>query len=236
MGLGNGVGMVRAVIFDFNGVLVDDEQIHFELFREVLAQEGVALTARQYHERYLGFDDRGCFEAALVDAGQAADRDRVEALIARKARRYGERARTGLRIFPGASACVSALSDRWPVAICSGALRPEIEFALDQMQVRDHIAVIVAAEDTTRCKPDPEGYLLALEGLRAQVGPDLAAEDCLVIEDSLAGIASARAAGMRAVGVTPTYTAEALREAGADAISDGLTSLTPSWIDRTFGP
>ena len=65
--------MIRAVIFDFNGVLVDDEHVHFELFREVLAEEGVAITAHQYHERYLGLDDRGCFEAALVEAGQRAD-------------------------------------------------------------------------------------------------------------------------------------------------------------------
>jgi HAD superfamily hydrolase (TIGR01509 family) len=173
---------------------------------------------------------------ALADAGQEADPGRVDALIARKARRYVEVAREGLRIFPGAAACISALSDRWPLAIYSGALRPEIELALDLMHVRDRIALIVSAEDTTRCKPDPEGYLLALDGLRAGVAPDLAAADCLVIEDSLAGVASAKAAGMRAIGVTNTYPAGALREAGADSIRDGLTSLTPSWIDRTFGP
>jgi len=97
--------MIRSVIFDFNGVLIDDEQVHFELFREVLAQEGVELTARQYHERYLGYDDRVCFEVALADAGQAADRARVDALVARKADRYTVRAREGLRVFPGAIAC-----------------------------------------------------------------------------------------------------------------------------------
>src|SRR5437870_2648545 len=113
--------MIQAVIFDFNGVLIDDEQVHFELFREVLAREGVELTSRRYHERYLGYDDRVCFEVALADAGQAADRERVEALVARKADRYVERAREGLRSFPGAIACVSAVAARWPVAICSGA-------------------------------------------------------------------------------------------------------------------
>ena len=82
--------MIRAVIFDFNGVLVDDEHVHFELFREVLAAERVVISERDYHERYLGLDDRGCFEAALSDAGQDADRRRVDALIARKAGRYVE--------------------------------------------------------------------------------------------------------------------------------------------------
>jgi beta-phosphoglucomutase len=233
---GNGVGMVRAVIFDFNGVLIDDEQIHFELFREVLAQEGVALTERQYHERYLGLDDRGCFEVALAEAGQPVERGRIDDLIARKARRYVDLARSGLRIFPGAAECLVALSGRWPLAIYSGALRPEIEFALDLMRVRDRIAFIVSAEDTTRCKPDPQGYLLALDGLRAGRASSLEPGACLVIEDSLAGIASAKAAGMHAVGVTNTYPPAALRGAGADALCDGLVPLTPSWIDRTFGP
>ncbi|HEX8203362.1 MAG TPA: HAD family phosphatase [Isosphaeraceae bacterium] len=227
--------MVRAVIFDFNGVLVDDERVHFELFREVLAQEGVALTERQYHERYLGFDDRRCFEVALGDAGREADRARVDALIARKARRYVEVARSGLRIFPGAAECLVALAARWPLAIYSGALRPEIELALDLMRVRDRIGPIVSAEDTTRCKPDPEGYLLALDALRRGVDPGLAAGACLVVEDSLAGVASAKAAGMGAVGVTNTYPAAALLQAGADAVCDGLIPLTPAWIDRTFG-
>jgi beta-phosphoglucomutase len=228
--------MVRAVIFDFNGVLVDDEQVHFELFREVLAQEGVALTERQYHERYLGFDDRGCFEVALADAGQRADRARVDRLIARKARRYGELARSGLRIFPGAAPCLHAMAARWPVAICSGALRPEIEFALGLLQARGRVAAIVSAEDTGRCKPDPEGYLLALDALRSSWGEDLEAAHCLVIEDSLAGIQSAKAAGMWAVGITHTYRAAELHAAGADAVLDGLGALDPAWVERFFAP
>ncbi len=66
---GTVLGMIRAMIFDFNGVLVDDEQVHFALFREILAQEGIALSERQYHERYLGYDDRGCFEVVLRRGG-----------------------------------------------------------------------------------------------------------------------------------------------------------------------
>jgi HAD superfamily hydrolase (TIGR01509 family) len=231
--------MIRALIFDFNGVLVDDEHVHFELFREVLDREGVAIDARQYHERYLGLDDRGCFEAALVEAGQGADGARLDELVARKARRYVEVAADGLRYFPGAAACLTRLAGRWPLAINSGALRPEIELALGRLGCRERVAAIVSAEDTTRCKPDPEGYTLALEALRRQAGPgaslaDLAPEHCLVVEDSLAGVASAKGAGMWAVGITHTYNARELREAGADAIIDGLATLTPDWIARHF--
>ena len=159
---------IAAVIFDFNGVLVDDESVHFALFQEVLAQEGVAITERDYHERYLGYDDRGCFEAALKDAGQQADRARLDDLIARKARRYVEVAEQGLRFFPAAAETLQAVASRWPVAINSGALRPEIEYALRRMGCLDRVAAIVSAEDTDKCKPDPEGYRLALEALRAR--------------------------------------------------------------------
>ncbi len=157
----NGFGMIRAVIFDFNGVLVDDEHLHFDMFREVLAVEGVTITDRDYHERYLGLDDRGCFEAALIDGGQQADQERLDALIARKAVRYAEEAGVGLRFFPGAADCLAALAGRWPLAINSGALRPEIEFALGLINSRERVGSIVSAEDTSRCKPDPQGYLLA---------------------------------------------------------------------------
>jgi HAD superfamily hydrolase (TIGR01509 family) len=230
--------MIRAVIFDFNGVLVDDEQVHFDLFREVLGNEGVTITERDYHDRYLGYDDRGCFEVALGDAGQRFDRSRIDALIARKAARYVAVAESGLQFFPGAADCLGTLARRWPLAIYSGALRPEIEFSLGRMDRRDRVAVIVSAEDTTRCKPDPEGYLLALDGLRSLRRADLRdlkAEQCLVIEDSRAGIISAKAAGMNAVGILHTYDDAELRGAGADALIEGLNVLTPQWIDSHFG-
>lgn len=238
---------IGAVIFDFNGVLVDDEAIHFALFREVLAQEGVSITELDYHDRYLGYDDRGCFEAALADAGQFATADKIDQLIAQKARRYVEVAGEGLRFFPDAAETLRAVAERWPVAICSGALRPEIEYALRQLNRIDQIMVIVSAEDTDKGKPDPQGYQLALAGLQAHASnsqrtltappPDtlnLKAANCLVLEDSLAGIVSAREAGMRAVGVPNTYSARQLRNAGAEDVVENLARFTPEWIERCF--
>ena len=239
---------IGAVIFDFNGVLVDDEAIHFALFREVLAQEGVIITEHDYHDRYLGYDDRGCFQAALEDARQTTERARLDHLIAKKARRYVEVAGHGLHFFPQAAETLGAVAARWPVAICSGALRPEIEYALRRLGRLESITAIISAEDTDKGKPDPEGYRLALAALRARMcnGHDLAAShpkpqlnleaiNCLVIEDSLAGIVSAKGAGMRAVGVPNTYTARQLRDAGADEVVDGLATFTPEWIERRFG-
>ncbi len=228
--------MIRAVIFDFNGVLVDDESVHFDLFREVLAEEGVDLTERMYHEKYLGYDDRKCFEQVLLDAGRRPEPSYVDGLIARKADRYIPRAEKGLRYFAGAGEAVKALSRRWPIAINSGALRPEIEYSVGRLGLAEQILAIVSAEDASQCKPDPEGYLLALDALRSQVGDDLEAAHCLVFEDSLAGIQSAKGAGMWAVGVSNTYPEKELRAAGADAVIDGLENLEPSWVEQLFAP
>jgi len=239
---------IGAVIFDFNGVLVDDEAVHFALFQEVLAEEGVVITERDYHERYLGYDDRACFLAAFTDAGELADCDRLDSLIARKAERYVEVAEQGLRYFPAAAEALDCISARWPVAICSGALRREIEYALRRLVRLDQISVIIAAEDTTKCKPDPDGYRRALAALRTggrnarrhstrereSPSHELNAADCLVVEDSLAGIQSAKGAGMRAVGIPNTYTTDELFDAGADAVITGLAMLTPQWISRQF--
>ncbi len=239
---------ISAVIFDFNGVLVDDESVHFALFRELLLQEGVVITERDYHDRYLGYDDRGCFETALTDAGQSVDRERIDDLIAKKARRYVEVASQGLQFFAHANQALKVTSTRWPVAICSGALRPEIEYALDRLGCLDRVTAIISAENMTKGKPDPEGYRLTLAALRSHVSnsprarhlspqttpSDLDAGNCLVIEDSLAGIVSAKGAGMRTIGVPNTYTIKQLRDAGADDVIDGLAILTPEWIERRF--
>jgi beta-phosphoglucomutase len=234
---------IGAVIFDFNGVLVDDEAVHCALFTEVLAQEGITLSEKDYHERYLGYDDRKCFETVLCDSQKSTSPDHLDHLIARKARRYVEIASQGLRFFPGAAETLQTIAAHWPLAICSGALRAEIEYSLMRLDRLDQITAIISAEDTTKCKPDPEGFRLALAALqrRAINGTyqdrhlaNLPPSACLVIEDSLAGIVSAKGAGMWAVGVPNTYTPNELFQAGADDVVAGLMSLTPEWIKRRF--
>jgi HAD superfamily hydrolase (TIGR01509 family) len=228
--------MIRAVIFDFNGVIVDDEALHCRLLRDVLGLQGIALSESEYYDEYLGFDDRGCFETALTRASRAVTSDVVASLIDQKAQLYAESAASGLTYFEGAIEAVRALAARWPVAVCSGALRSEIEAALTARGLDDVIVAIIAAEDTDRCKPDPEGYFLALDALRDAGHEDIEAGQCLAIEDSPAGIRAAKDAGMWALGVTHTYPAETLREAGADAVLEGLSGLDPASLIRLFVP
>lgn len=230
--------MIRALVFDFNGVLVDDEPLHCDLFREVLEPDGVRMTLDLYHERYFGYDDRKCMEVALRDFGVEPTAGRIEELVALKARRYLERAESELIVFPHASACLKGLGARYPMAICSGALRQEIELGLRRLEARELVPVIVPADDGVASKPDPEGYVLAWKGLRERANngsfADLKPEECLVIEDSAAGIQAARGAGMRVIGIPNSLPADALREAGAEAIVTSLSEYTPEWIARTF--
>jgi HAD superfamily hydrolase (TIGR01509 family) len=214
---------LRVVIFDFNGVVVDDEPLHFELFQRVMAEEGLILTEEIYREKYLGYDDRGCFIAALSDAGRK-DTGQIDRLIARKAAYYREAFEKRFLLFPGVVELVRRLVERFPLAIASGALRDEIELVLDRADLRDCFRVIVAAEDVSACKPDPEGYLKALAALNSS-GAAALANQCLVIEDSIAGVKAAKRAGMRCLAVTNSYAAEELKE--ADWIVNSLVGCDP---------
>ncbi len=143
----------------------------------------------------------------------------------------------GLSYYDGVKDLIVRLADRYPLAIYSGALRPEIDWALGRIGVLDRFSAIISAEQTTRCKPDPEGYTMAFEALRDHPKlelDDLDPGDCVVIEDSLAGLQAALGAGMCGVGVAQTYTMDELLEVGADAAIAATKDFTPEWIAATF--
>jgi beta-phosphoglucomutase len=215
---------LQGVCFDFNGVLVDDEHLHFECFNAVLAAEGITLGAAEYADVYLGFDDRGVFEHALRARGRLADAGVVRDLIARKAVAYAERAATELRVFDGAARLVRSLAERVPVVIVSGALRAEIEGALAVMGVADAVGAIVAAEDVAACKPDPEGYRAGLARL-AELAGAVDPARVVAVEDSTAGVAAALGASLRVVAVAHTYSADVLRATGAHRVFDRIADV-----------
>jgi len=218
-----------ATIFDFNGVLVDDELVHRDAFRDVLDPLGIAFTDQEYVDRYLGFDDAGAFRAMLADAGRPGADAEIEILCRAKRPFYMGRAEANLVIFEGAERVVRQSADRGPVAIVSGALRDEIEFVLDRMGVRRLFAIIVSAEDTTRCKPDPMGYERCIEALASRIGA-VSARQSLVIEDSLAGIEAAKAAGLACVAVGHSYPEASLYRAGADAVVAGIDAIDDALV------
>jgi HAD superfamily hydrolase (TIGR01509 family) len=178
--------MLRAVIFDFNGIIVDDEPIHFKLFQRVLGEEGIALTEEDYYARYLGFDDRGAFMAGFRENSRPLSVEKLHELIERKADYYQEAIRNHVTVFPGVKSLVVDLARTLPLAVASGALRHEIETILKALGLLDHFRAIIAAEDVTQGKPEPEIYLKALAALNARGGQGkrIEAADCVVIEDS----------------------------------------------------
>ncbi|MGZ9257296.1 MAG: HAD family hydrolase [Candidatus Binatia bacterium] len=205
--------MLRAVIFDFNGIIVDDEPIHFELFQKVLAEEGIELTNDAYYARYLGFDDRGAFSFGYREHDRPLSQLKLAELIARKAVYYQEAIRNHVAIFPGVKKLVADLAQSLPLAVASGALRNEIETILTTANLIHHFMVVVSAEDVERGKPEPDIFLQALAALNAHDGNPIQANQCVVIEDSKEGIKGARRAGMKCLAVTNSHAAELLGEA-----------------------
>jgi beta-phosphoglucomutase len=223
----------RALILDFNGVILDDEPVHCATMQEVLAEEGFGLSDAEYQQDYLALDDRGAFALALRRMGRPVTEAALTDLIRRKGVRYHARMREGYRFFPGVADFVRAAAGHAPLAIASGAHRDEIEAALAQADLASCFAAIVSAEDIRQMKPDPEIYRTALARLNAAVPRPvlpIAPTDCLAIEDSMAGVRAAQAAGMPCVAVTNSYPAEAL--AFAEVVVAGLAGQTPAGLWR----
>jgi beta-phosphoglucomutase-like phosphatase (HAD superfamily) len=215
---------LRAIVFDFDGVIANSEPLHFRAYKDVLAEDGVVLTEHDYYGRYLGFDDVGAFTAIAADRGLQWTSSAVTSLVERKAVRLEALERGMSVLFPGAALAVRRAAAVVPIAIASGARGEEIRRVLEREQLIAHFSAIVSAEDTSISKPAPDPYLRALAQLRAATRSDIAARACVAIEDSRWGLESARAAGMRTVAVTNTYEKSAL-DAAADLVIPSLEAM-----------
>ncbi|MCB1215301.1 MAG: HAD family phosphatase [Deltaproteobacteria bacterium] len=203
---------MKALIFDFNGVIVDDEPIHFELFQKVLAEEGITLSHQDYYEHYLGMDDFGCLRVASRDQGKPLSEEKILELTERKNQYYQKVMEDNPPFVPGAKDFILQAVPDFALAVVSGALKREIEDLLSRLELIKYFPVLVAAEDVKQGKPHPEGYLKALKLLQKE-HPKLKAEDCLVFEDSPWGLESAEAAGMPRVAIMTSFAKEDLNGA-----------------------
>jgi len=219
-----------ALILDFDGVVIDSEPIHLACFQKVLAEAGIALSSEDYYTKYLGYDDRDCFLAAARDNGVRLDRRRVDRMIAAKTALVQRHFSQSVQSLEGAVELIRAVAAAGvPVAVCSGALRKEIELASAAVGVLDCFAVIVSAEDVAAGKPDPQGYRLAVEKLRSRCGRQIRPERCVAVEDAPAGIAAAQAAGMKVLAVTNSYHADHLR--AAQAVVETLKTVSVETLE-----
>jgi HAD superfamily hydrolase (TIGR01509 family) len=222
---------MRAVLFDFDGVLVDSEPLHFRALRDCLAGEGIALTEDEYNRTYIGYDDWTALRIALErHTGEATTPARVHQLVERKAA-IDDALLPEVPFYPGARDLVRALAAEVPLAIASGALHDEIERTLVAGGLADAFTAIVGADDVRRTKPHPEPYLAAMRAVAARA-PGISPPQCLVIEDSTTGVTAGRAAGMRVLAVAHTSPAERLR--AAHHVAPALAGLRPDDLRALF--
>ncbi len=214
--------MIAALVFDFDGVLADSEPIHLRAYQETLEPFGRSLPREEYYASYLGYNDYDMFKALAEARGWPLDRSQIDALIATKGRIYDSLVAGGDHLYPGVAQAILRLAAQYPLGIASGALRHEIEAILRARGLDRHFRFVVASGDTPASKPAPDPYAkaAALHG----VPPS----QCLAIEDSRWGIASAKTAGLWCVGITNTYPVSELLD--ADAIITSLDELTPELI------
>lgn len=230
--------MLRAILFDFNGVLVDDEPLHLELVRRLLAEEGVTLSPAVYSRRMLGIPDRECFEMALKAAEEESSVERITALVEHKAELYRAIVdRRGFPEFPGVARLVADADDRGlMLGVVTGALRSEVDAALEQMDIAGRFKVIVSAEDVSVGKPDPQGYTRAVATFNT-VPPlpsrMLHPHEVLAVEDTPQGLWAAHAAGLQRLGVAHTVHRDHLDL--AEAVVDGLGGLDADRLIEMFG-
>src|SRR5918996_3795143 len=221
--------MIKAIFFDFNGVIIDDETIQMKAYQEVLLGHQVNLMEEWYFEA-LGMDDRTFVKAMFERAKRPLTDPVLETVIGAKTDLHRQMIEDELPLFPGVLKFLKATSRHFQLGLVSMANKAEVGYVFQRANLTPLFSVVVTAEDASMCKPAPECYnagLMKLNELRQRerLLPLLPAE-CLAIEDSPPGIQSARAAGMRTLGITNTVSAEALRTAGADIVTASLADWT----------
>jgi len=216
--------MLRAVIFDFDGVITDSEILHLRAFNRTLAQFAIEITKEDYYKDYLGLADLDLLnllarkELLKVDAGE------IQNLAEKKKQIFEQLAKTESSIIEGVPQFLQMLrQNNTPMAVCSGALLPEIELILEKAALRHFFEVIVSAEQIKKGKPHPQGFMLTLQKLNQNRKNPISANQCIVIEDSHWGLEAAKAAGMHTVAITNSYDADQL--AMAEKIIDHLGQL-----------
>ncbi|MHC5088102.1 MAG: HAD family hydrolase [Planctomycetota bacterium] len=218
--------MLQAVIFDFDGVIADSEFLHYKALNAIFQRFGVDIPKTVHWEKYLGYTDRENIEAVNRDYEMGLDAAAINEQISEKKIVFDEMAKTDAVIFDGVAKFIQMLTDnKVRIAICSGALRSDIDLMLAGTDFQDAFEVIVTADDVKHGKPNPEGYLLALSKLNQNGANPIKANQCIVIEDSHWGLEAAVAAGMRPIAVTNTYSREELEQVGRKVVArlDELT-------------
>ena len=229
--------MIRAILMDFNGVIINDEPLHFKVYQEIFKGEGIDITEEDYY-RCTGMDDVSFIRTQFNNANKIFDEEKIKDITARKTVSWRKLVDQEIPLFEDVDNFIKKSAKRFALGIVSMAKREELEHILMRTALADHFTAIISAEDVNACKPDPECYL---EGFRkldkfriAQGHYPLVHRECLVIEDTPQGIQAGKRAGMKVLAVTNTFDEKNLREAGADSVTKNLNDWMPESIAQTF--
>lgn len=229
--------MLKVVLFDFNGVIINDESIHQELLEYILLGENLTPKASEFQELCLGRSDRTCLKDILARRSRLVSEDYLTKLIQKKAIFYQKKLEKleNLPIYSGLETCLEKIKNQGlRIGLVTGALRSEVDLILQRAVLSRYFEIIVSGDEIINSKPNPDGYLLAVERFnRLDFNLRLQPSECLVIEDSLAGIEAAKRAGMKVVGIANTYPFHFMQRLSNWAI-DYLKDLDLDRIETVF--
>jgi beta-phosphoglucomutase-like phosphatase (HAD superfamily) len=226
--------MLKAIIFDFDGVIADTEPLHLKAFQLTLKENGIELSDEDYFENYLAYDDKTLFKELLKDRNYERNEAQISELMNRKSEHFENVLKGNILVLEGVPEFISTISGKYPLAIGSGAIRSEIIDILESGGLGEHFEIIVSADEVINCKPDPEVFIEALRRLNNldSVSEKISPQECLVIEDSTSGIKAAHSAGMKCIAITNSYAAEKLSE--AELIKQSLKGIYLEEIEDLF--
>ncbi|MEP7039902.1 MAG: HAD family phosphatase [Acidobacteriota bacterium] len=229
--------MIKAILMDFNGVIINDEPLQMKAYQEILKGEGVDLTEEQYYS-CMGMNDKAFVEAAFKFGKKETSDEKTEGIIKQKAAKWREIVDEEVPLFDGVENFIRKMEKEFALGVVSMARREEIEYILEKTNLLNCFSVIVGAEEISTYKPDPECYLTGfneIDAVRTRLGGNpIVHDDCVVIEDAPQGIVAGKRAGLKTLGITNTVSAEELREAGADVVTHNLNDWMPDSFRRVF--
>lgn len=229
--------MIQAILFDFNGVIIDDERVQMKAYQEVFAGKDIDLTEEGYFD-CLGMSDRVFVKTIAERAGKTFSEEETLECVKQKSAKWKEAVGKNMPLFEGVDDFIRRMHNEFTLGLVSMASRGEIDFVLTETGLADCFETVVSADDVLTTKPDPECYR---EGFRrvdlavmSKGNSPITHRQCVVIEDSPAGIESAKGAHLKALGVTNTVDASRLRDAGADAVTTDIRDWNGDSFRRVF--
>ncbi|MGI9553731.1 MAG: HAD family hydrolase [Thermodesulfobacteriota bacterium] len=224
--------MLKAIIFDFDGIIADTEPTHLEAFKKVLEEIDISLNDNDYYENFLAFDDKKLFSEILKINNREIQENFVETLIKKKNVLVTSFFSEYVVLFPGFQNFLGKVKNNYRLSIASGALKSEIVFVLEKFNIENEFSVITAADDVLNCKPDPEVFIKSLKSLNEANNEAILPDECLVIEDSVYGIEAAKKANMKCLAMTHTYSADYLKD--ADIVVNNYNDLDMAKVEEIF--